>query len=138
VAELNSNPEVTTRAITPTSAIIEWPARLGADGRLRIERMRLYLDADRELARQWEEWPHATVSRAGDTFTAKLTRLAPQQPHWIRILPPDGGGTAGQPLFTVRFDTPAKGPVFTLVRAAWILLGLLLAAIIWSRVRARL
>ena len=95
-------------------------------------------DADRELARQWDEWTHATVSRSGDTFTAKLTRLAPQQPHWIRVLPLDGSGTAGEQLFAVRFDTPAKGPVFTLLRVAWIGLALLLAVVVWMRVRARL
>lgn len=138
VAELAPTPDVTVRDFTPTSAIVEWPAKLGGDGRLRIERLRLYLDGNRELARQWDEWAHATVSRAGDIFTAKLTRLAPQQPHWIRVLPLDGSGTPGEQLFAVRFDTPAKGPVFTVMRAAWTILALLLAAIVWMRVRARL
>ncbi len=138
MAELDSTPGVTGRAITPTSAIVAWPAKLGGDGRLRIERLRLYLDADRALARQWDEWTHATVARTGDTFTATLTRLAPQQPHYLRVLPLDGSGTPGQQLFAIRFETPAKAPVFTLLRTAWIFLTLLLAALVWMRVRARL
>lgn len=137
MAELRPTTGVTVREVGVTSATIEWPAKLGGDGRLRFERMELYLDENHDLARRWDEWLPVKVSRTGDTFTAHISHLTPLQPWWLRALPLDGGATAGGQLFTVRFDTLARAPTFTLVRVAWLALGILVAVVAWRRMRAR-
>ena len=130
-------PGVRVRDVRATSAIVEWPASLGGQGRFRIETMHLVLNDERALAQSWGEMGHASVARQGENFSARLSRLAPQQPHWVRVLPLDPSGAVGAQLFVVRFDTPAKAPLFTPWRAALGVLLLLLGAIGWRRWRRR-
>jgi hypothetical protein len=124
-------PGVTVRDVTATGAEIEWPAGLAAADRFRVEVRRFSLGEDRELRMDWVEVPGVPVTRHGEHFRARLRALTPRQPYWIRVLPRAGG----EALFAVRFDTPAKRPVFTLRRIA---IGVLLAALLallWLRHR---
>jgi hypothetical protein len=132
-AELNppSVAGVTVRGVTATGAEIEWPASLAAADRFRVELRRFSLGEARELRMDWVEAPGVPVSRHGEHFRARLRDLIPRQPYWIRVLP---RGSA-EPLFAVRFDTPAKKSVFTVRRTA---IGVLLAALVallWLRRR---
>jgi hypothetical protein len=125
-------PGVSVLDVEATGATIEWPAALGGDGRFRVEVRRFFLNADRALEMQWEEFRSATIARHGEVFRARLRGLMPQQPYWIRVLP-QKDATLGEPLFVVRFDTPARPRHFTPARVALGVLFLTLAAVLWLR-----
>lgn len=126
-AELNP-PAVAGVAVTKldaTSAEIEWPANLSTASVFRAE-IRKFAVVDEELKMTWATLPTVDIARRGEAYRARLTGLIPQQPYWIRILPGAAAATASEPLFTVRFQTPAKVPILTARRAT---IGALLAAL---------
>jgi hypothetical protein len=127
-------PGVSVRDVRATSAEVEWPASLSAASGFRVEARRFSVGEDRELKMDWVEWPGAKITRHGEAWRASLRDLLPRQPYWIRVLPrptPDGA----KPLFTVRFETPAKARVFTAWRSALGALVAALAALLWLRWR---
>jgi hypothetical protein len=132
-AELNppAVPGVAVRRVTATGAEIEWPASLAATDAFRVEARRFSLGEDRELRMDWVEWSGASVARHGEHFRARLQGLTPRQPYWIRVLPRG----AAEPLFAVRFDTPAPVPIFTVRRIAIGALAAVLAVLLWLRWR---
>jgi hypothetical protein len=132
-AELNppAVPGVTVTRVTATGAEIAWPASLATGEGVRVEVRRFALGEDRELRMDWAEWPGVSVTRHGEHFQAKLRELTPRQPYWIRVLPRG----AAEPIFAVRFDTPARVPIFTARRIAIAVLIAVLAALLWLRWR---
>lgn len=132
-AELNPPPVagVVVRDVTATSAEIEWPASLSTATAFRVEGRRFSLGEDRELRMDWVEWREASVARHGEHFRARLRGLTPRQPYWLRVLPQ----TASEPIFAVRFETPAKQPIFTAWRLTIGALVVVLAALLWLRWR---
>lgn len=136
-AELNppAVPGVSVQNLKATTAEIEWPAGLSPADEFRIEVRRFSLDAARELQMQWEEFRGATIARRGETYHARLKGLVARQPYWIRVLPQGSAAASTEPLFTVRFQTPATTSVFTGRRATIAGLLLTLAALVWLRWR---
>lgn len=133
-AELNP-PAVAGVSVTKvdaTSAEIEWPASLSTANAFRAE-IRKFAVAEDELKMTWASFPTAEIARRGEAYHVRLTGLTPQQPYWIRILPGASVSAPGEPLFTVRFQTPAKVPFMTARRVTICALVAALLVLAWLR-----
>ncbi len=131
---------VRVRDAEPTSAILEWPAKLAEGARFRIEMREVFTGDDEWPAWRWVEWRHAAIERTGNVFVAKLTGLAPGHAQALRVLPLDAAGGSGARLFGVEFITPPKPNLtawFTVERGILAVLVLALVAILWLRQRGR-
>ncbi|MEP6667618.1 MAG: fibronectin type III domain-containing protein [Chthoniobacter sp.] len=93
--------------ITPTSAIVEWPAVLSPAARFRVDMRQLKVDPDGRIETIWLQPTGIPIEARGKNYAAILTGLQPGEPWAVRImtLPPSGEATR---LFTVTFQTPPK------------------------------
>lgn len=127
-------PGVAVQKVGATSAEVTWPVSLSPGTSFRVEARRFSLGEDRELKMDWVEWPGAQVARSGETWRLRLRDLTPRQPYWIRVLARPAAEGA-EPLFTVRFETPAKTAIFTGRRIMMGGLAAALAVLLWLRWR---
>jgi hypothetical protein len=110
-------------AKSPTTAAIDWPAKIGPTGGIRIDERDLVMSGDGELQINWVPVENVQLQQNGDRMRAELHRLRPARLHTMRVVA--GRGEAAQTLFTVQFWTPEKAP---LVAFSWTKLWLLAAA----------
>jgi hypothetical protein len=110
------------RANSPTSAIIDWPARIGPTSGLRVDERNLLLSGDGKLQVTWVPVTTARLQQNGDRMRAELPEIEPGSLHTIRVV--TNKGDAAQTLLTVQFWTLAKEQFFNV---SWSKIGLLIA-----------
>lgn len=113
------------RATSPTTAVIDWPAKIGPTSGIRIDERDLLISGDGELQSNWVPVENVQLQQNGDRMRAELGRLLPARLHTMRVV--TGRGEAAQTLFTVQFWTPKKAP---LVGFSWTKLWLFIAAVL--------
>jgi hypothetical protein len=134
---------VRVRDVTPTRAVIEWPASISKTTQFRVEMVQFALNNERKLDFRWLRPTDVPIEKHGDKYAAILDGLQPQQPYTIRIVPLDANGEAGERLFAVDVMTPPKKtfadhlPKISVFRGLLLLLAALLAWRGWDWWRNR-
>jgi len=113
------------RAISPTSAVIDWPAKLGPTSGLRVDERTLLLSSDRKLQVNWVPVTTARLQQNGDRMRAELPKIEPATLHTVRVVA--GTGDAIQTVLTVQFGTLQKPPFFNV---SWTKVGLLIVVVL--------
>jgi hypothetical protein len=99
---------VNVHSITPTTAVIEWPASLCPAKTFRAEMIKYSVEHDHLLHAVWLWDNEDPIERRGPNYALILKALTPRQPYTVRILPLDPDGKPGERLFAVDFFTPGK------------------------------
>jgi hypothetical protein len=143
-ADLHLPKGVTVHGITPTSAIIEWPASLSTMAHFRVEMKQYRVGSEGKLQAIWLRPTGIPIEDHGGTYAAMLTDLKPGQPWTVRVIPLEpSGAEAGARLFAVDFLTPEKPslaarlPRITFLRVLLVVGAGLLARYGWKRWKKR-
>jgi len=97
------------RQIGADSAVLNWPAEIGAAD-ARLEERVMSLTVDEQLQIDWAPLGNVRIAAAGDRVTAEIRHLTPGSFHTIRAV--SGKGADATILFTVEFWTPRKKALF--------------------------
>lgn len=122
------------RAVSPTTAVIEWPATFGATKGLALQRRVASLGKGGAISESWVAGPPVVFKEEGGKIRAEISKLEPGQLQALRVV-----GSGGAALLTVSFTTPHKQP---LIDIGWrgitlILLFGTLAAFGWWKWKTR-
>jgi hypothetical protein len=126
--------DVHVRNITPTTAVIEWPASLSKATNFRAEMIQFSVGKDRLMHANWIHDNEDPINRLGDNYALSLLALNPNQPYTVRIVPVDAKGQVGERLFAVSFSTPHKphaGTWLPSISYLQALLGILAGLVCW-------
>jgi hypothetical protein len=111
--------------VTPTTAVLEWPAEITEGQPLRAERRQLSLDEKHKLQVTWVEMTTAHFSTINGKARAYLEHLAPGTINVVRISAAPAGTQAWRPLFQMPIMTPGGERSG---HAWWLWAGLLVVA----------
>jgi hypothetical protein len=134
---------VKVHSITPTTAVIEWPASLSKAANFRAEMIQFKVERDHLMHATWLYDNEDPIERRGDNYALILKALTPNQPYTVRICPVDASGHPGERLFVVSFSTPAKPkplswvPSISFLQGLLAVLAVLLGWHLWSWWRGR-
>ncbi len=116
------------------TAVLDWPANLGAVENLRIEERVLSISDGGDLQIGWSPLPPAKLAPEGDHMTAELRGLRPGTLYTVRVVA--GKDADAAVLFTADFQTSAKKPFIT-ISSRTPLLTVTLCVLLFAVWRAR-
>lgn len=123
---------VKVTGITPTSAVLEWPASLSPATRFRVQARVFGFAPDRSLQVNWQEIPGLEIKAQGASYLATIPDLQPAQPWALRVLPVKADGEPGERLFAVDFFTPPKPAILPTLSPLRVLLVALFGLVSWQ------
>ncbi len=132
LADLTLPAGVKVTQITPTSALLEWPASLSPATSFRFEMRQLATDAGGNLQVTWLAPTGVPIELRGQNYVAVMTGLQPGQFWTVRIRPLNASGEPGERLFAVDFKTPLKPSPLSAFSPLRGLLVALLGLVAWQ------